>query len=260
MWSKALGVVDDDCSTAPGRRPRHRRANYSYLALRPAAQLRHELRLPDARRGARRCLGVLANGWQVSGVYRWTSGTPYPSPSTSPGSGPPTSRAPTGSNARIVVVGRPGSRLERRPLPADRHLGLRPAAARQPRLRVGRASSSTARRSTTSISRSRSRSRWAASARVEVRLDAFNALNHTQFTGVNSQANFASLTDPRITNLPFDAGGQAGQPERFRDRRAASRSPRPAPARGAPDVLTGPTRRYRKFSIIIRSVPSPTPS
>ena len=43
--------------------------------------------------------------------------------------------------------------------------------------------------------------------RLEVRLDAFNALNHTQFTGVNSTANFASLTDPTITNLPYDASG-----------------------------------------------------
>ena len=32
----------------------------------------------------------------------------------------------------------------------------------------------------------------------------FNALNHTQFTGVNATANFASLTDRTITNLPYD--------------------------------------------------------
>jgi hypothetical protein len=38
-----------------------------------------------------------------------------------------------------------------------------------------------------------------------VRLDAFNALNHTQFTGVSSQAIFASLTDPTLTNLPIDS-------------------------------------------------------
>ena len=43
--------------------------------------------------------------------------------------------------------------------------------------------------------------------RLEVRLDAFNALNHTQFTGVNATVNFASLTDPTITNLPYDSNG-----------------------------------------------------
>ena len=35
----------------------------------------------------------------------------------------------------------------------------------------------------------------------------FNALNHTQFTGVNNTVNFASLTDPTITNLPYNAQG-----------------------------------------------------
>ncbi len=49
--------------------------------------------------------------------------------------------------------------------------------------------------------------RFVKSMRAEIRLDAFNALNHTQYTGVNSTANFASLTDPTITNLPYDANG-----------------------------------------------------
>ena len=43
--------------------------------------------------------------------------------------------------------------------------------------------------------------------RLEVRLDAFNALNHTQFTGVNSTVNFASLTNPTITNPVYDSSG-----------------------------------------------------
>ncbi len=43
---------------------------------------------------------------------------------------------------------------------------------------------------------------------MEVRLDAFNALNHTQFTGVNNTVNFASLTDHTITNLPYNSAGQ----------------------------------------------------
>ncbi|PYQ55404.1 MAG: hypothetical protein DMF78_02155 [Acidobacteria bacterium] len=48
---------------------------------------------------------------------------------------------------------------------------------------------------------------------LEVRLDAFNALNHTQFiassSGLNgaSSVSFRSLTDPTITNLPTDANG-----------------------------------------------------
>ena len=35
----------------------------------------------------------------------------------------------------------------------------------------------------------------------QVRFDAFNALNHTQFDAVANNAVFRSLTDPTITNL-----------------------------------------------------------
>ena len=43
----------------------------------------------------------------------------------------------------------------------------------------------------------------------------FNALNHTQITGVNATANFASLTDQTITNLPYDANGNLTQRNGF---------------------------------------------
>jgi hypothetical protein len=42
---------------------------------------------------------------------------------------------------------------------------------------------------------------------MEVRLDMFNALNHTQWSGVNSSVSFASVSDPTVTNLPYDANG-----------------------------------------------------
>ena len=51
--------------------------------------------------------------------------------------------------------------------------------------------------------------------KFEMRLDMFNALNHTQFTGVNATANFASLTDRTITNLPYDASGALVRPNGF---------------------------------------------
>ena len=41
----------------------------------------------------------------------------------------------------------------------------------------------------------------------EFRVDMFNALNQTQFTGVNNTANFASIGSSAITNLPYDANG-----------------------------------------------------
>ena len=51
--------------------------------------------------------------------------------------------------------------------------------------------------------------------KFEFRVDIFNALNHPQFTGVNATANFASLTDHTITNLPYDANGTLVQPNGF---------------------------------------------
>jgi hypothetical protein len=51
--------------------------------------------------------------------------------------------------------------------------------------------------------------------RFEFRVDMFNALNKTQFTGVNATANFASLTDRTITNLPYDAQGNLVRPNGF---------------------------------------------
>ena len=51
--------------------------------------------------------------------------------------------------------------------------------------------------------------------RFEFRVDMFNALNHTQFTGVNATANFASLSDRTITNLPYDNNGNLVRPNGF---------------------------------------------
>jgi hypothetical protein len=51
--------------------------------------------------------------------------------------------------------------------------------------------------------------------KFEFRIDMFNALNTDQFTTVNSTVNFASLTNPTITNLPYDAQGNLTQRNGF---------------------------------------------
>jgi hypothetical protein len=43
--------------------------------------------------------------------------------------------------------------------------------------------------------------------RVAVRLDAFNALNHTQFDAVANNMQFQALNNNAIVNLPYDASG-----------------------------------------------------
>jgi len=42
---------------------------------------------------------------------------------------------------------------------------------------------------------------------LELRGDAFNVFNHTQFSGVNSTITYASFTNLTPTNLPFKADG-----------------------------------------------------
>ena len=145
----------------------------------------------------------LANDWQISGIYRWTSGLPYAINFSIPGitrDEPHRQQRP--ANARVVVTGDPGTGSSGDPYRQIDTVGLRAAAARQRRQRVGALLPARTRRSTTSTSRSRRRSRAGKRIRLEVRLDAFNALNHTQFTGVNNTVNFASLTDRRSRTCP----------------------------------------------------------
>jgi hypothetical protein len=51
--------------------------------------------------------------------------------------------------------------------------------------------------------------------RLELRIDAFNALNTVNFTNVNSMLTFRSLTDLTPTNLAEDASGNVVNPNGF---------------------------------------------
>jgi hypothetical protein len=51
--------------------------------------------------------------------------------------------------------------------------------------------------------------------RLEFRVDAFNALNHTQFYTINTTLAVKSLTDPTPTNLPYDSAGNLVNPTGF---------------------------------------------
>jgi hypothetical protein len=182
----------------------NRRADYSYLSFdRPHSFVVNLVY--QAPRVADGFLGVLANGWQVSGIYRWTSDTPYPVTFSIPAYG---AINLTGSdqNARVVVTGDPTKGWSSAPyrqidtsvfaLPQPGSLGFESARyfLHGPPIDNLDLSLST----TFSLGGKR---------RIEIRLDAFNALNHTQFAAVNSQVNCRSPDDPTITNLPFDAAG-----------------------------------------------------
>ena len=145
----------------------------------------------------------VANG--VLGVDRSTTGR---SPASTAGraAGPTRSTTRSPASARRNLVGNDGNpnarivaearlrrrrRLEQRSVSPAQHLVLPAPPRRQRRRRVGALLRVEPGRSTTSTFRSPRRSRSARQVRFEVRLDMFNALNHTQFIGVNSTANFA---------------------------------------------------------------------
>jgi Carboxypeptidase regulatory-like domain len=160
-------------------------------------------------------LGYLANDWQVSGIYRWSSGTPYTILWSIPGV---TDANVTGNNGsprgRVVLAGNPGSGSSNDPYKQIDTSMFRPP-------QTGSHGDESARYflhgpAINNLDLSIAKTIPAGNrVKLEVRLDMFNALNHTQFTGVNSTVNFASLTDPTITNLPYDAQGNLVRPNGF---------------------------------------------
>lgn len=209
VWSKALAINSTDFAAgAPNLTEEEtRRLDYSYTDFdRPHNFVTNFIyQMPDVTQN--RTLGWLANDWQISGVYRWTSGQPYGVDYSIPGIGDENLSGNNGNpGARIVLTCDPGRGWSDDPY---RQLDWSCFAPPQP----GSDGAESARffvrtppinNLDLSISK---RFRFAGDVGFEVRLDMFNALNHTQFDGVNATVNFASLTDPTVTNLPFDESG-----------------------------------------------------
>jgi len=207
VWSKTLGTANTDWST---RIPyasdeENRRINYSYTDYdRPHNfVVNFVYQLPKFSDGG---LGFLVNDWQISGIYRWTSGRPYGIGWSIPGIGNNNLTGGTDVTPRVVLNCDPGSGSS-----GDPYSQIDTGCFGPPQ--VGSKGDESSRfflhgPSINNLDLSVSKSfTFGKGIRLEVRLDAFNALNHTQFTGVNSTVNFASLTDPTITNLPYDASG-----------------------------------------------------
>jgi hypothetical protein len=207
VWSKTLGTANTDWSA---RQPyaddaENRRVNYSYTDYdRPHNfVVNFVYQTPKVANGA---LGLIANDWQISGIYRWTSGRPYGITYTIPGIGNNNLTGGTDVTPRVVLTCDPGSGWS-----DDPYKQINTACFAPPQ--VGSKGDESARfflhgppinNLDLSVSKAFAMSKG---IRLEVRLDMFNALNHTQFTQVNSRVDFRSLTDPTITNLPYDANG-----------------------------------------------------
>jgi len=209
VWSKALGINNDDFTAGvPNATDAEiRRLDYSYLAYdRPHNfVLNFVYQTPRLADGV---LGIAANDWQISGIYRWTSGRPYSIGYSIPDIGNANLTGNDGNPAaRVVLTCDPG-----RGWSSDPYHQLDTACFAPPQ--PGSDGAESARffvRSPPINNLDLSLSKAFAAPRgirFEVRLDMFNALNHTQFTGVNNSVSFKSLADPTVTNLPYDASGK----------------------------------------------------
>jgi hypothetical protein len=202
-YSRSRGTVSGDYGAAriDGR---DREANYGILQNdRPHNFVMNFVyQTPSFASGP---LAYLTNDWQISGVYRWMNGNPYLINFNIPGIGA-TNLTGSDQNARVALDGDPGNGWSDDPYrqintaafapPQPGSIGMetKPFFLYNPPYNV----------LDLSVSKSFP---FGGNRRFEIRLDAFNALNHTQFSTINNTVNFRSITDATITNLPYDADG-----------------------------------------------------
>lgn len=218
-WSKALGTVSNDLpgiadSGAPRPDGNQDQANYAPLAFdrRNTFVANFVYALPAPGAGL---LGAVLRDWQLSGVYRWQNGAPYTVGFNIPGISAYTL---TGTQrlegARVVMNGDPGSGYSGDPYRMFNTAVFAPPQPGSLGLESSRNYMSRAPINNLDLSISKSIP-FGSGRKLEIRLDAFNALNHTQFLDINTTLAVRSLTDPTPTNLPYDASGNLVNPTGF---------------------------------------------
>jgi hypothetical protein len=219
-WGKALGTssLDGVAFNAFGIAridDNERRANYGPLNF----DRRHSFvgnfvwEVPGTKAGGVR--GQVLDHWQLSGVYRYQSGAPYNLTVVVPGlSGYGLTGTQGTPPARAVVVGNPDPGHSGDPYRQLDAAAFVPGSVGSLGLESGRNFLNRAPTNNWDLSLSKSFTLGGA-RRLELRLDAFNALNHTQFYDVNTTLVVRSLADPTPANLPFDASGKLVNPTGF---------------------------------------------
>jgi len=213
-WSKVLGTQSNDLPGINGFGAPHildnRRANYGPLDF----DRRHNFNvnwvwdLPKATDN--KSLGYALNGWQLSGIYRYLSGGPYNVFVNIPGlSGYGLTGTSQVEGARIRLVGNPGSGNSRDPYRQLNVAAFAPSAVGSQGFESGRNFLNVGAVNSWDAALSKE-FRIKERIRLEARLDAFNALNHTQFDGVFNTLNVTSLTNPTPTNLASETGNRNG--------------------------------------------------
>ena len=156
VWSKALTNSNDDFSAGLPNADEEEvsRVDYSYANYdRPHNFVVNFIyQVPKVASGA---LGVLANDWQLSGIYRWTSGRPYPVTFSIPGIGNANLIGNDGNpGARVALTCDPGKGSSSDPYRQIRHPRASPRRSPAATAPSPLGSSCATRRSTTSTCRS----------------------------------------------------------------------------------------------------------
>ena len=202
--SSAQGIASDDWGGAriDGR---DREANYGPLSIDRPNQFVSSFvyQTPAVTDGGWR---YLTNDWQISGDYRWATGAPYAVGYNISGIGA-TNLTGSDQGARIIIVGDTGKGYSSNPYQMFNTSAFMAPGPGSNGLESPRVYMVNPPINNLDLSLSKSLP-MGGKRRIEIRLDAFNAFNHTQFSGVNTTANYSGLADrTTITNLPYNAAG-----------------------------------------------------
>ncbi|MGH9673970.1 MAG: carboxypeptidase regulatory-like domain-containing protein [Bryobacteraceae bacterium] len=207
-WSRALGTTSDRGNFH--RIDEHTRyANYGPLTFdrHHTVNIFYTYEIPRAIK-SNGLLHRLVDGWQISGFTLFQSGSPFDVGFSIPGIGNQNLTGSYTEGTRLLLVGNPLEGASDSP-----YNRLNPNAFGLPY--VGSRGLETPVRylrgpgiNNHSLSVQKSFDLGGdGNRKLELRADAFNAFNHTQFSGVNSTVNFTSLTNRAITNLYLRADG-----------------------------------------------------
>jgi len=210
-WSKALATVtnDGDFIRIDGNT---RLANYGPAGFdrRHNLSINYIYDLPNIAMhfgGAdNKVTRAIFGGWQLSGITRFQSGSPFGVGFSIPNIGNQNITGSYTEGARVRLISDPLQGTS-----GDPYHRLNPAAFTVPAVgsigldapvnylvTPGVSNWDMSLQKTFSIKED---------VRLQLRADAFNVFNHTQFSGINSTINFTSLTNSTPTNLPFNADG-----------------------------------------------------
>ncbi|MDQ3010596.1 MAG: hypothetical protein M3X11_07830 [Acidobacteriota bacterium] len=207
-WGKALGTASGDFDFVRIDNL-NKQANYGPQSF----DRRHNLtanwvwELPKATDS--KALGFALNNWQLSGIYHYQTGAPYGVGFNIAGYGNANLTGSFTEGARIVILKTPGSGNSSDPYKQFDVGAFGAPSVGSRGLEAGRNYLNQAPINYFDLSLSK-KLVFREGLRVEARIDAFNAFNHTQFAGVNTTANFATPGSTVITNLANETTNRNG--------------------------------------------------